>query len=290
MLPARHAGAFESTSNASSYTDTAGAYMDLDAGGTFAQFGAKGPGSIGLKLRTILAGVALTVLTFAAAGAATFVGAATFGGAVTSQGATAGYSVNRRDTNAAVMFMYATGDTTMRWSNFTSDVMTLSNAGALTLSGGLAVNSGTAALQTITGTSLVLSAGAQITGVSAGALVATLTSFDTGTTTDLLRYERSGGLVRGVLRFHNTNKFQFGPTTAHVLDLIANNTVVATVNAGVGFDMGVGFQLRTSGSTAGQAGFRLQAGVAPTAPVDGEMWNDGTNLKARIGGATVTIV
>lgn len=72
MKPARHAGAVESTSNATSYTDTAGAYMDLDSGGTFAQFGAKGPGSIGLKLRTVLAGVALTVLTFTSAGVATF--------------------------------------------------------------------------------------------------------------------------------------------------------------------------------------------------------------------------
>lgn len=73
MQPARHVGgAFESTGPAVSYTDLAGAYMDLDAGGTFAQFGAKGPGSIGLKLRTVLAGVALTFMTATAAGAVTF--------------------------------------------------------------------------------------------------------------------------------------------------------------------------------------------------------------------------
>jgi hypothetical protein len=64
-------GSVESKAAAQSYVDVAASYMDVDGGGTFAQFGAKGPGSLGVKIRTILAGVALTVMTFASAGAAT---------------------------------------------------------------------------------------------------------------------------------------------------------------------------------------------------------------------------
>lgn len=75
----RNDGAVESGAVAASYTDQTGAYMDYDPVGLYAQFGAKASagGSVGLKLRTILAGVATTVLTFTAAGAVTFAGAAT---------------------------------------------------------------------------------------------------------------------------------------------------------------------------------------------------------------------
>jgi len=45
----------------------------------------------------------------------------------------------------------------------------------------------------------------------------------------------------------------------------------------------------TPASAASSAGFRLVAGVAPTSPVNGDMWQDGTNLKIRIGGVTRTI-
>lgn len=83
-------------------------------------------------------------------------------------------------------------------------------------------SSGTAALTTATATSLA------VTGASVGALVATLTANDALTTTDLLRFERNGGAVRGVLRFDNSNKFQFGSTTAHNLDILVNNSIMAT--------------------------------------------------------------
>src|SRR3954469_7188704 len=75
----RFPGAVESSADAVSYTDQKAAYMDYDTTNDFAQFGAKRSGatSAGVKLRTILVGVALTVLTFTAAGAATFVGAVT---------------------------------------------------------------------------------------------------------------------------------------------------------------------------------------------------------------------
>jgi hypothetical protein len=47
--------------------------------------------------------------------------------------------------------------------------------------------------------------------------------------------------------------------------------------------------LVTVASTTSSAGFRLTAGVAPTSPINGEMWQDGTNLKIRIGGVTKTV-
>lgn len=68
----QNAGSFEATDKAGSYTDLAGAYMDYDSSAGYAQVGAKGTVSntIGLKLRTILAGVAMTVMSFTAAGQA----------------------------------------------------------------------------------------------------------------------------------------------------------------------------------------------------------------------------
>ncbi len=67
--PIHHDGSVESTNAAVSYTDLSGAYMELN--GSDAVFGAKGAGSVGLKLKTILAGVRTTVMTWTAAGALT---------------------------------------------------------------------------------------------------------------------------------------------------------------------------------------------------------------------------
>lgn len=41
-------------------------------------------------------------------------------------------------------------------------------------------------------------------------------------------------------------------------------------------------------STTARSALRLRSGTAPTAPNDGDIWFDGTNLKMRIGGATKT--
>lgn len=48
--------------------------------------------------------------------------------------------------------------------------------------------------------------------------------------------------------------------------------------------------LQTAPSVAGASGLNLPAsGVAPTAPVNGDIWFDGTNLKIRVGGVTKTV-
>jgi len=63
-------GSVEAIAQAASYTDNAAAYMDLDAAGGYAQFGAKtsGGGSLGTKIRTILAGVVQNAITIASRG------------------------------------------------------------------------------------------------------------------------------------------------------------------------------------------------------------------------------
>jgi hypothetical protein len=45
----------------------------------------------------------------------------------------------------------------------------------------------------------------------------------------------------------------------------------------------------TQASATGLAGFNIPAGTAPTSPVNGDMWQDGTNLLFRIGGVTKTV-
>lgn len=47
--------------------------------------------------------------------------------------------------------------------------------------------------------------------------------------------------------------------------------------------------LVTKASATGGAGFNMPSGTAPTSPVDGDFWYDGTNLKFRHGGTTQTI-
>lgn len=43
-------------------------------------------------------------------------------------------------------------------------------------------------------------------------------------------------------------------------------------------------------STLGRASLRIRAGVAPSSPQEGDIWNDGTNLRIRINGATRTFM
>ena len=109
----RRAGSFESTAQADSYTDVAAGGHDLDTGGTFAQFYAKGPGSIGVKIRTILAGVATTVATWTAAGALTLLGGLTMtsGTTLAAQALTATTIVT--SSTAAIGGSFATGGSTL---------------------------------------------------------------------------------------------------------------------------------------------------------------------------------
>jgi hypothetical protein len=44
------------------------------------------------------------------------------------------------------------------------------------------------------------------------------------------------------------------------------------------------------GSTTSMSSFRIRTGVAPSTPNDGDIWQDGTDIKIRIGGVTKTFV
>jgi hypothetical protein len=97
MARIRHNGGIESGAQSGSYVDESGAYMDYDAGGGYAQFGAKaaGVGSVGVKIKTILAGVVQTALTFAANASATFAAAVIIaaGGLTISSGTLAAQAI-----------------------------------------------------------------------------------------------------------------------------------------------------------------------------------------------------
>lgn len=49
------------------------------------------------------------------------------------------------------------------------------------------------------------------------------------------------------------------------------------------------YKLTTAASTTTEAGMNMPNGTAPTVPVDGDMWQDGTDFKIRIGGVTKTV-
>jgi hypothetical protein len=72
---ARNIGAFEAAGALATLTDGDGAYMDYDAVGGNARFGAKGTAGAnrGVVIATLLAGVLVSALTFTPAGIATFV-------------------------------------------------------------------------------------------------------------------------------------------------------------------------------------------------------------------------
>lgn len=48
--------------------------------------------------------------------------------------------------------------------------------------------------------------------------------------------------------------------------------------------------LHLAASTTAAASLCVPSGTAPSAPVDGDVWSDGSDLKVRLGGATYTIV
>lgn len=47
--------------------------------------------------------------------------------------------------------------------------------------------------------------------------------------------------------------------------------------------------LHVGASTTSRASLRIPAGTAPTSPNDGDIWNDGSDIKVRLGGVTYTL-
>lgn len=72
---------------------------------------------------------------------------------------------------------------------------------------------------------------------------------------------------------------------------IGNSSTTSTWLGGnllLGTTTNVGDWLNIGASTTAKAHINLAAGTAPTAPNDGDIWFDGTDLKMRIGGVTKT--
>ena len=75
-------------------------------------------------------------------------------------------------------------------------------------------------------------------------------------------------------------------TTTSGLFYRINGTTVSPATLAGGTFTGL---VSTPASTTSSAGFRIVQGVAPTAPTNGDIWQDGTNMNVRIGGATQVI-
>jgi len=91
--------------------------------------------------------------------------------------------------------------------------------------------------------------------------------------------------------------FCYGSPTARVADYsLSNNNawtfsnlVIATgATTGIGVGLTSSTLMRFAAGTTSVSPIRLESGVAPTSPVNGDIWFDGTDIKMRIGGVTKT--
>jgi hypothetical protein len=65
-------------------------------------------------------------------------------------------------------------------------------------------------------------------------------------------------------------------------------TVVGFSGIGAGVPTSPTTYLTVGPSAVGVSSMRISSGVAPTTPVNGDIWYDGTNLKMRVGSTTKT--
>jgi len=114
-------------------------------------------------------------------------------------------------------------------------------------------------------------------GASAAAALFTIAGSDqTGTTT-----------TGGGLKIRGGN----GTSAGGAVEIWTSATTTPAVAVSVAADKSTTFSGRviTLASATGAAGFNLPSGTAPTSPVNGDMWYDGTNLMVRLNGATKTV-
>lgn len=71
------------------------------------------------------------------------------------------------------------------------------------------------------------------------------------------------------------------------LFIVFNSTTQFSINLTNGLTTLTG-KLQEAASTTARASMNIPSGVAPTSPVDGDMWFDGTNIFMRISGVTKT--
>ena len=95
-----------------------------------------------------------------------------------------------------------------------------------------------------------------------------------------------------VAQFNAGNFSTGGKTGVEYVGLFVNDVTGGATNFALKTGAGVvslGDLLQTVASSTSRAGVRIPSGTAPSSPVDGDLWYDGTNLKFRNGGTTRTI-
>jgi hypothetical protein len=165
---------------------------------------------------------------------------------------------------------YTTTERTAITWTATSSTVTIALAGATTVSGLLTVNSNVDG-DTILGRAKIGDAGLTDEAV--------FSHFDHHTATNYgLKHDANGDLwVNSVSGRH--------------MYFENNGTVFAVAGAAgiyIGGSVAPVALLTLAGSTTARSSLNIIAETAPTTPVNGDVWFDGTNFKCRIAGATKT--
>lgn len=178
----------------------------------------------------------------------------------------------------------ATSTGVARYSGTTGDLIQdsgvlIDGSNNVTVPGDLAVNGGDI---TTSSSSFNLLAGASTINMGSSTPIVNLGSFytlDIGSSGELSINATSGD--RGIAIITSGNG---------VLNLGTNGSTEWSIQPTTGnFTAGAGKRVDTAASSTTQASIRIPSGTAPTSPVSGEMWYDGTNLKFRDGAVTRTI-
>jgi hypothetical protein len=120
-------------------------------------------------------------------------------------------------------------------------------------------------------------------------------------------YRNSGTLASSTLNSNTGKYYEFVPTvnvtagtpTMYLIDINPTETALGSatyygiVNRSTAALNGLGVATPTAildlaASSTSRASLRIRSGTAPTSPNDGDIWQDGTNIKIHIGGVTRT--
>ena len=124
--------------------------------------------------------------------------------------------------------------------------------------------------------------------------------------TSAQHYLTNGAVEGSIYASSSIGGFIVGSITNYPLYFLQNGAIVATFY-GSSFTNNKGYtqsgsdsnsfsgvttfsaKTNAAASTTAGASLNIPSGTAPTSPVDGDLWFDGTNLKLRVSGATYTI-
>lgn len=102
------------------------------------------------------------------------------------------------------------------------------------------------------------------------------------------------GVVR--LQLSSTNFITVAPQEINFIVPDAFSNVITTVNSAeihrtdaAGFDMAIGKKVNLAASSTLAASLNLPSGSAPSVPLNGDVWSDGSDVFVRLGGVTYTL-